>query len=154
MKEISKVYGPYIRKKDGRKHVVVYYIDSTHRTISYPRHIMEQHLGRELEFIEEVDHIDRDHTNNSIDNLQIVGRYKHRQLDALRAFKEKYTCPICKKEFYRSSNRVRHASKQNKSGPFCSKVCSGRYGSLVQYDEIPKLDTQPYKESRYFKLDK
>ena len=46
--ESLKVYGPYTRK-DGRKHVVIVNNNGTKTTKSYPRYLMEQHLGRSLE---------------------------------------------------------------------------------------------------------
>jgi hypothetical protein len=45
-----KIYGPYTRK-DGRKHVIVHYDGGRIRTVSYPKWLMEQHLGRELEAV-------------------------------------------------------------------------------------------------------
>src|SRR5580704_15869782 len=44
------VHGPYLRK-DGRKHVVLYWRENDARrrqTISYPKWLMEQHVGRTL----------------------------------------------------------------------------------------------------------
>ena len=53
----KKVYGPY-RKSDGRQIVIIKDINGT-RTVSFPKYIMEEHLGRELHPDKEtVDHID------------------------------------------------------------------------------------------------
>lgn len=71
----TKVYGPYTRKEDMRKHIVLgngnKYVNLT---ISYPKALMEIKLGRRLTKNETVDHIDEDFTNDKIDNLQILTR--------------------------------------------------------------------------------
>jgi len=67
---MNKVYGPYTRE-DGRKHVI-HYDGKTRRTQSYPRYLMEQHLGRELLPNETVDHINEDFTDDRIENLQLL----------------------------------------------------------------------------------
>ena len=41
-----RIYGPYYRK-DGRQHIVAY-DGMIKRTISYPRFLLETHLGRVL----------------------------------------------------------------------------------------------------------
>jgi hypothetical protein len=43
------------------------------------RWIMEQHLGRKLESWEHVHHIDGDHLNNSIDNLEVLSNSEHQR---------------------------------------------------------------------------
>ena len=58
MKKIKKVLGPYERP-DKRKHMVIHYEDGSKGTKSYPKYLMEQKLGRELESDETVDHINR-----------------------------------------------------------------------------------------------
>ena len=59
-----------------------------------PEHriVMENHLGRKLKSEEIIHHIDKDHGNNNIDNLQIVTRSEHmklhrEELDNSRNFK-------------------------------------------------------------------
>jgi hypothetical protein len=68
----SRVYGPYLRK-DGRKHVVIRCPAGQSRTVSYPKWLMEQKLGRELDpDLETVDHVDGNFLNNSTENFQIL----------------------------------------------------------------------------------
>jgi hypothetical protein len=129
-----RVYGPY-KRKDGRQHVVIVYADGDRQTKSYPRYLLEQHLGRELNKDETVDHIDNDFTNNSISNLQILPRSDNTK----KAFAFNpaetavFTCPECFKSFIKLLADVRHNNiKRKKAGPFCSKACSGRYGSRLQ----------------------
>lgn len=69
-----KIYGPYTRK-DGRQHIVLYDFEKgLRKTMSYPKYLLEQKLGRELLPNETCDHIDNDFTNNSLDNLQVLTR--------------------------------------------------------------------------------
>ena len=68
-----KVYGPYTRK-DGRQHVVLYE-SGVPKTVSYPKFLLEQKLGRSLNADETCDHIDNDYTNNDVSNLQVLSYY-------------------------------------------------------------------------------
>ena len=67
----KKIYGPY-QGKDGRLRVVV---DGV--TISYPKYLIEQQLGKKLGLNETVHHIDGDVSNNSLDNLMVIDRSIH-----------------------------------------------------------------------------
>ncbi len=121
-----RVYGPYTRV-DGRKHVI-HYDDTTKkkRTQSYPRYIMEQYLGRELESWEQVDHINDDFTDDRIENLQILTQKENITKSAKSAEMLEFVCPICGTEFSRPAKDYRyHQVKKGKSGPYCSKSCTG-----------------------------
>ena len=122
----TKVYGPYTRK-DGRQHVILYK-DGVRTTVSYPKYLLEQKLGRKLESHETCDHIDNDPTNNSLDNLQVLSRLDNIRKRAALTPKElgTFTCPVCKCSFTKPMAYVRHNRKQNKSGPYCSRSCAGK----------------------------
>jgi hypothetical protein len=123
-----KVYGPYTRK-DGRQHIILYK-DGMRKTVSYPKYLLEQKLGRSLLPNETCDHIDNDYTNNCLDNLQVLTRSDNaRKENALRP-KEMgtFTCPVCNVSFTKPMNCVRHNRKQHKSGPYCSRSCAGKGG--------------------------
>jgi len=130
-----KVYGPYTRK-DGRKHVILYDPKTQKRTtVSYPKYLMEQHLGRKLGIDKTVDHIDDDFTNDDLGNLQILTRLENVKKSHLLRPAEFYIfeCPICKVHFKsRMSDYRYHQEKKGKAGPFCSKTCAGVYGTDVQ----------------------
>lgn len=127
---IKKVHGPYLRP-DGRKHVVVMLNDGKRKTVSYPKFLMEQKLGRPLNDDETVDHIDRDFTNDSPSNLQILTRSENSKKSAIRRKPVKGCCAECKKKIELTRAQIRN-SKEGKSGPFCSKTCSGKFGKKVQ----------------------
>lgn len=127
-----KVYGPYPRA-DGRKHVILC-IDGRRTTVSYPKFLMEVQLGRRLEEHETVDHIDRDFTNNSLENLQVLPRMVHQKLDALRNTNNLLasTCVQCGKQVVVALRNLQNAAKKGRAAPFCSRKCSGHYGAAVQ----------------------
>jgi hypothetical protein len=123
-----KVYGPYTRK-DGRQHVVLYK-DGMRKTVSYPKYLLEQKLGRSFLPNEICDHIDNDHTNNCLDNLQVLTRSDNaRKAMALKpAELGHFTCPVCNSSFTKRMRNVRSNLKQGKSGPYCSRSCAGKGG--------------------------
>lgn len=129
-----KVYGPY-EQKNGRLYVVLRDDDGVQRTVSYPKFLVEQQLGRGLGPDETVDHIDRNFHNNDPENLQVLDRVTHARLDAIRLAPASFECPICDKKFRRSGkklSRIHERKKELMAGPFCSPSCRGIYSSGVR----------------------
>jgi len=141
---VRKVHGPYVRKKDGRSHVVIVYNDGTKRTVSYPKFLVEFVLGRELDPVEEtVDHIDDDFTNNAWSNLRIVPKSKHVAEDQKLAVKVTVKCRLCGALARKRPNHLNHNAKMGKAGPFCSHKCTGTYSREVQLGRRGPLPPQP-----------
>jgi hypothetical protein len=146
-----KVWGPYTRK-DNRKIVIVVDRKGKRRTVSYPKWIMEMHLGRKLHPDKEtVDHWDSNFDNNDISNLRLVPRKQHSANDTRRVRMVKFKCAWCDKDFERSPRLIRDKAKKNKSGPFCSRSCAGKYSRRIQLKLIDKFDPQQIIESEYYK---
>ena len=126
-----KVYGPYLRQ-DGRKHVILINPETGERkTQSYPRYLMEAHLGRELLPDEEVDHIDNDYSNNSLDNLQLLNKVDNCRKEMLRPHRKakwyNFVCPVCLKDATIPLSQYKsNQLKKGKSGPYCSRHCAGK----------------------------
>lgn len=122
-----KIYGPYLRK-DGRKHLIIVHDDGKKQTKSYPRHLMEMHLGRELLPEETVDHINNDKTDDRIENLQLLSLVenirKEAELNPKQLFR--FNCPYCGTETEKFLAYVRGNLKNGKSGPYCSRSCAGK----------------------------
>ena len=95
-----KFYGPYLRK-DGRKHLV-YKLDGKHKSLSYPKYLMECHLGRYLEEWETVDHIDEDFTNDDINNLRVISRLDNIARSVKRNHDVEMVCPECDVKFVKN----------------------------------------------------
>lgn len=119
--------------KDDRLRV---YNKDTKKVTSYPRMIMEEHIGRSLDTDEQIHHIDGDVTNNDISNLQILKMAEHQRLHNQKYFDKEMVCPWCGKTFiwsaksqkYFYSNLSRTNNEAIRVGePFCSKHCSGCY---------------------------
>lgn len=122
--------------KDGRTRV---YDPETQKVRSYPRHLIEQHLGRELLSNEEVHHIDGNPLNNDISNLEVVMHGDHQRYHSQKYFDKKICCSCCGKEFiWTSKQQSEHARNTRRSNRkdtglvFCSKRCAGVYGRQVQ----------------------
>ena len=122
-----KIYGPYLRK-DGRKHVVIIKEDGKRVTKSYPRFLMEQHLGRELTKEETVDHINNDFTDDRIENLQILSLSANaaKAMIGKEAKMYSFSCPCCGVPSLKALREVKHNRNNGKSGPFCSRKCAGK----------------------------
>lgn len=147
----GKVFGPY-KRQDGRQIVIVMDDNGKRRTVSYPKYLMEKHLGRPLDpTTETVDHWDSNFDNNDLSNLRIVPRDVHSGDDTRRVKPITFQCAVCGKSFERSPRLVRDKSKKGKSGPFCSRQCAGKYARQVQLKLLDKLPAQPYIESEYYK---
>ena len=146
-----KVHGPYT-KSDGRKIVIIVYPDGRRRTVSYPKFLVEEHLGRELDpNLETIDHWDSDFNNNDLSNLKIIPRQQHSANDTRRVKLVKFNCVWCNKEFERSPRLVRDKSKKKCAGPFCSRICVGKYSRSRQLKLVDKFDVQPAVDSEYYK---
>lgn len=145
-----RVYGPY-KRNDGRSHVILIDDEGNRRTVSYPKYIMEQHLGRELDPDKEtIDHIDGDFTNNNMSNLRVIDRSNHSKDDIKRCMLEIYICPQCSKKFRAKPSVVDHNRKLGHAGPFCSKRCGGEYGTDVQNNRTTKLKPFPLRPKRRY----
>lgn len=146
-----KILGPYTRK-DGRKIVIVVDKNGHKRTVSYPKWLMEVHLGRQLDKnFETIDHVDNNIDNNDLSNLRIMPRKEHSTEDTRRVKLIKLECAWCKKPFERSPRLLRDKAKNKVSGVFCSRRCAGIYSRKLQLKEIAKFPVQPHVESEYYR---
>lgn len=144
------VYGPYARD-NGRKLVILIDKNGVRRTVSYPKWLVEVHLGRRLSEDETIDHWDSNFENNDMSNLRIVPRAEHSADDTRRVKLIKLECAWCAKEFERSPRLLRDKAKKGKAGPFCSRPCAGKFSRMLQLKLIDKFDTQPAMDSEYYK---
>lgn len=144
-----KVYGPY-KRKDGRQHIVKV-VNGVKTTQSYPRYIMEQHLGRELLPEETVDHIDEDFTNDDISNLRLISREENSKRSSWTYDKKDHAeCVYCGTLFILSRNQRTQRSKKI-GGPFCSRSCCGKYGAAIQNNRTRELFGN--RKTKYVKID-
>jgi hypothetical protein len=148
----SRVYGPYGNGNQDRQIVIIIDDAGNRRTVSYPKYLVEQNLGRPLHpDLETIDHINRDKTDNDINNLRIMPRDEHSRSDTRRVKLVSFDCAMCNKKFERSPRLVRDKSKKGRGGPFCSRQCAGRYARKVQLKLLDRLPPQPFLQSEYYR---
>lgn len=147
----ADIFGPYTRK-DGRKHIVLRFDDGTRATISYPKWLMELKIGRMLDEDETVDHINRDFTDDRLENLQIKLRSIHASDDAKRVRGVQIKCAYCGKISFKEARNIRQNSKMKKAGPFCSKSCAGKYSNEIQNGRRSPLPPQKKVKSQYYQI--
>lgn len=132
-----RIYGPYERKTDNRRHVVVISPEGKQKTVSYSRYLIEINIGRYLTNEEEVHHIDGDESNDLIFNLVAIPKKIHRGLLKGSKYPKLISmlCVECGKEILLDSKQQsarKSLERKGKAGPFCSKSCAGKYGKKIQ----------------------
>lgn len=146
------VYGPYVRKQDKRQ-IVRIVIGKKITTSLYSRYLVEIKIGKILPENETVDHIDRDLTNDMIENLRIIDRPTHSKEDIKRVKPVLCKCKLCGKEFYREASQLKSNALFGCSGPYCSRSCSGKAGREIQLGRAEKI-AQPIPTPEYYYLEK
>lgn len=128
------VTGPYLDKVQNRKFVTYTLPDKNRTQKTYAKYLMEMHLSRNLSKEEEVDHIDRDKTNDVIGNLQVLSKSEHKRLDTRKAKPIILECALdgCDNIISKTARQLRMHQKAGYAGPFCGAVCRGKYGKQVQ----------------------
>lgn len=138
--EYNKVLGPYIRKSDNRRIVVLTKYGSSYKTpnrtttLSYAKALMEVKLNRTLKFNEVVHHKDGNKLNDSLDNIEIVDREYHSRSHFLKYSPYTVTCEVCGKEFEVSHQH--HTNHEKGDCWCCSKRCSGILGGRKSYARV------------------
>lgn len=139
--DIENDYYVYPPNKDGRVRAIH---KETKKTVSYPRLIMENYLGRYLKKNEDVHHRDEDTTNNDIKNLEVIDHVEHEKHHNPKhiIYDIFCKCPVCditfqwtdkkQKSFYGNLKRKKKRYKNMSKKPFCSKRCSGIYSQRIQ----------------------
>ncbi len=144
MYEDYKIFGPYSRK-DKRQIVILEDANRNKITVSYPKFIVENFLGRKLDpNLETIDHIDGNFLNNDLANLRIISRSRHAIEDSVSYVESEVKCKWCNKSFIltktQCSEFVHNKKNEHRVGPFCSKQCQGYYGKSIQLGLVSKKD--------------
>lgn len=121
---------PIFAKKEQRYYVGLWPIKGsglrpTSRSLA--RYKLSVHLGRILEKWEQVDHIDGNKTNDSLDNLQILtiaeNNRKARREQGTVGIPIELICSHCHKLFRRPKNQYNHKANCGQTRFFCSREC-------------------------------
>ena len=96
------------------------------RTILYSKFLMSVHCGRLLGRDEEVDHLDGNRLNDTIENLEVVTRRENLARQAANRTRSMVvlTCPRCQKEFARERRQTHIVKGGNPS--CCSRHCGSK----------------------------
>jgi len=139
-------------KSAGRKIVDLFNSNKDRTSISYARWLMCIKVGYIISANYEIDHIDRNNSNDDITNLQILTKEKHR----LKTSKENstgrtgdwLTCEVCGKLFFKAKYNQRA-----KKRIICGRKCNGKLSSanLMQQIIISDNDIEKIREYRLLK---
>lgn len=116
---------PYFCKTINRWMAAKYHEGKKTKTVYYSRCIMELYLNRDLETWEHVHHINKDTTDDRISNLCLTTETEHIEKYHSQG-KTFVVCPECKKTIEVLVRDVNKSKRYNMSGPFCSRICSGK----------------------------
>lgn len=118
----------YIRQSaiDGRKRVDLFNSSRDRTTISHSRYVMCVSIGSMVPDGYEVDHIDKDVSNDSPDNLQVLSKSDHlektvREATTGRTYLD-LVCCNCSRSFKREKRQM----KKN-SAHMCSRSCNAQF---------------------------
>lgn len=99
----------FAHKKERRTYVVLVRPNGTKSCTAYARYLMSVKLGRKLSRSEQVDHIDEDKTNDSIDNLQVITQKENLAKNHKHRFVAKHGSSSMYKRGCRCDECVRYA---------------------------------------------
>jgi len=115
-------------RPDNRKYIQLYNSNTNNKMLSYARYLMGVKLGYEVPSEFEVDHIDNNPFNDSIENLQLLSKVenikKYRQ--HFRDTKQEYKyliCNNCQKEFKLTLAEYSHKLKEGITSFYCNRDC-------------------------------
>ncbi|EKD89748.1 MAG: hypothetical protein ACD_33C00002G0040 [uncultured bacterium] len=142
------------KENSGRRYIILAKNGLNIRhTILLSRALMEVKEDRILdEYLETVDHIDRNNQNDNINNLRIIAKNIHSLEDSVFIEVDPVNCPVCDNLFI-PNRRQRTMSKINKLGIFCSYLCSMKAKKLYNFNNLKSV-THKDLIYRYYVLDK
>lgn len=158
--------GPF-KNKEGRLCLNVLRNKSNHNQILYARYLLEVKLKRKLKEGYEVDHIDGDCTNDTLDNLQELSARNNRIKGTSRVLsynlKNKRRiliwCPVCGKRFKIFKWKVNLKKlKKGKKFYFCCKECAWKaqnksfvFPEVQKFRKIKQKEFSPANQHENFK---
>lgn len=134
--EIEYPFNQYYRKayirvgKDGRKRVDLVKNSKDRTTISYARYLVCVKMGYILSSDFEVDHINKDRTDDRLENLQILSKLDHREKSRKEMSTGRntkiLTCVVCGKDFEREVRQIKYQNN------LCSRSCNGKMSNNLK----------------------
>ena len=125
-------------KKQGRWYVCLIENNpfKSRTTITYAKFLMSIKEGRILSKKEEVDHIDEDKSNDSVNNLQILTKKENSNKSSSKRLKRvtELTCPYCGILFV-----IENRNLPFRKNPCCSRSCATKY-QFAKNAPVAQLD--------------
>lgn len=155
--ELESPFDTYYRKayvrvgKDGRKRVDLVNTGKDRTTISYARYLVCVKMGYILSSDFEVDHINKDRTDDRLENLQIMSKFDHREKSRKEMTTGRNTrvlsCVICGSEFEREVRQIRYRNN------LCSRSCNGKMSNNLKVKALNPSDVE-YIRKNFIKNDR
>lgn len=119
-----RIYGPYYHIREKRMYVVLIRIGNKYSktSMSYARYLVSVKENRILTENEQVDHIDENKLNDTLDNLRILSPEDNRSRSAkIGRTMISFICKTCGKRFLREKRQVKPTTK------YCSPSCRAKW---------------------------
>ena len=121
--------GYLVTNSENRRIVILIDFNNKKTSTAYARYLLSVKLGRYLNVEEQVDHIDGDKTNDTIENFQILSigdNNRKSKIETNTTLKMvEMICPMCKSLFIRRHGNS-HLGKKGKFSA-CSRNCLHLY---------------------------
>lgn len=122
-KKLGYVKGYLVKDKKGR--MDIHLIKECKRggkrkCMAYAKYLWMSHNESEVPEGYQVDHINNDYTDDTIENLQLLTRYDNIKKSAQKSATTEIICPICGKSFMFPNRLLRF-----RPNPTCSRRCGG-----------------------------
>lgn len=130
---VRAIHGPYLRNDGRLMLVLVNKYNNDVSSISYPKLLYEIYYNKRIDENDTIDHIDGNPLNNDINNLRVLDRNFHIRMDVRKRIPNLVKCKECGKEFLATKS-----NNAKRTGYFCSRQCSGKYGKKIQLNLIKK----------------
>ena len=131
------VYGPYPHCVEGRMYVSLLRLDNKQNrtSMSYARYLVCVRAGRWLDLAEQVDHIDGNRANDSLDNLQILDMKSNIKKSSKGRTMISLICKHCEMTFQREARNVHKVNR----GYYCSDSCRAKGSKGINSQKESKL---------------
>ena len=128
-------------RPDNRKYIQLYNSNTNNKMLSYARYLMGVKLGYEVPSEFEVDHIDNNPFNDSIENLQLLSKVEN-----IKKYEYNKKISEGNKNFFCNSNCRIHFKQRNNKSVSCA--CCNK--ELEQNEIEYKIINNKTKEEKYY----
>jgi hypothetical protein len=127
---------PYLCSKEKRWYIHIK-LENGRLCLTLARFLYQEYIGRILSSKEEVDHIDENKLNDSIENLQILSEAenirKSNTHNKTKYFQLKEICFWCDKKFIltpkQQQQKVADLKRGRNPNYYCSRSCSNKFAA-------------------------